>query len=71
MFQMLQDRLVKELALAGIRVVEAGNEFICDVCLRSQNAWFAVQAEQEGSAFVAMIWGRSERDPLHPGRVSG
>jgi hypothetical protein len=54
MFQTLQDRLVKELALAGITTVDAANAFIRDVYLPAHNARFAVKAEQEGSAFVAI-----------------
>ena len=54
MFQTLQDRLVKELALAAITTVEAANRFIGEVYLPAHNARFMVQAEQEGSAFVAI-----------------
>ena len=50
----LQDRLVKELASAGIATVAAANEFIRDVYIPAHNARFAVKAEQEGSAFVAI-----------------
>jgi transposase len=53
-FQTLQDRLVKELALAGITTVEAADQFIRDVYIPAHNAQFAVKAEQEGSAFVAI-----------------
>jgi transposase len=53
-FQTLQDRLVKELTLAGITTVEAGNRFIRDVYVPLHNARFSVKAEQEGSAFVAI-----------------
>jgi transposase len=53
-FQTLQDRLVKELALAGIDTVEAANLFIRDVYLPAHNARFAVAAEQPGTAFVAI-----------------
>jgi transposase len=52
MFQTLQDRLIKELALAGITTVDGANRFIRDVYLPAHNARFAVKAEQEGSAFV-------------------
>jgi transposase len=54
MFRTLQDRLVKELALAAITTVEAANAFIRDVYLPAHNARFAVKAEQDGSAFVAI-----------------
>jgi transposase len=50
----LQDRLVKELALARIATIAAANEFIRDVYIPAHNARFAVKAEQEGSAFVAI-----------------
>jgi len=51
-FRTLQDRLVKELALAGIATVEAANRFIAEVYLEEHNARFAVAAEEPGSAFV-------------------
>jgi transposase len=54
LFQTLQDRLVKELALAAITTVEAANRFLCEVYLPAHNARFSVPAEQEGSAFVAI-----------------
>jgi transposase len=54
LFGTLQDRLVKELALAEIATVAAANDFIRDVYIPAHNARFAVKAEQEGSAFVAI-----------------
>jgi len=54
LFHTLQDRLAKELALAGITAVEAANEFIRTVYVPAHNARFAVEAEQKGSAFVAV-----------------
>ncbi len=54
LFHTLQDRLVKELALAGIATAEAANEFIRKVYIPAHNVRFAVKAEQEGSAFVAI-----------------
>ncbi|MGE0226585.1 MAG: hypothetical protein AB7S57_25175, partial [Acetobacteraceae bacterium] len=54
LFQTLQDRLVKELALAAITTVEAANRFIREEYLPAHNARFTVQAEQEGTAFVAI-----------------
>jgi hypothetical protein len=51
-FQTLQDRLVKELRLAGITTAEAANAFICDVYLPAHNARFAVDPAGEGSAFT-------------------
>ena len=50
----LQDRLVKELALAGIATVAAANDFIRDVYIPAHNARFAAKAGHEGSAFVAI-----------------
>ena len=53
-FRTLQDRLPKELALAGITCVEAANRFLREVYLPAHNARFAVAAEQPGTAFVAV-----------------
>ena len=52
-FRTLQDRLVKELALAGIATPEVANRFIAEVYLPAHNARFAVAAAEPGSAFVA------------------
>ena len=52
-FGTLQDWLPKELALAGIRTVEAANRWLREVYIAEHNARFAIEAEQEGSAFVA------------------
>ena len=52
-FRTLQDRLVKELAEAGITEIEAANRFVAEVYLPEHNARFAVAPEQDGSAFVA------------------
>jgi transposase len=54
LFHTLQDRLVKELALAGICTVEAANRFLREEYIPAHNTRFAVKAEQEGSAFVAI-----------------
>ena len=53
-FHTLQDRLVKELALAGITGAVEANAFIRDVFIPDYNKRFARKAEQEGSAFVAI-----------------
>ena len=53
-FHTLQDRLTKELALAQIDTVEAANVFIRDVYTPAHNARFAVKAEQDGVAFIAV-----------------
>ena len=52
-FGTLQDRLPKELALAGITTVAAANRWLREVYIATHNARFAIAAEQEGSAFVA------------------
>jgi transposase len=52
MFGTLQDRLPKELRLAGITTLEAANRFIADVYLPRHNARFMATPEQSGSAFV-------------------
>jgi len=51
-FATLQDRLVKELRLAGITDLEAANAFIGEVYLPAHNARFAVPPAGEGSAFT-------------------
>ena len=51
-FGTLQDRLVKELKLAGITTAEAANAFIREVYLPAHNARFAVEPAGEGSAFT-------------------
>ena len=53
-FHTLQDRLTKELALAGIVTIEAANAFLRNVYIAAYNTRFAVAAEQQGSAFVAI-----------------
>jgi transposase len=51
-FQTLQDRLPKELRLAGICSIGSANAFIREVYLPVHNAGFAVAAAQPGSAFT-------------------
>lgn len=51
-FATLQDRLVKELKLAGVATIEEANRFIAEVYLPDHNARFAQPAEQPDSAFV-------------------
>ena len=52
-FLTLQDRLPKELVMAGIATVEDANRWIARVYIPQHNAAFAVEAEDPGSAFVA------------------
>jgi transposase len=51
-FRTLQDRLIKELALAGINDVDAANRFIAEIFLPDYNRRFAVAPAVPGSAFV-------------------
>ncbi len=51
-FRTLQDRLPKELSLAGIATIEAANRFLADRYLPEHNAAFAIAPEEAGSAFV-------------------
>ena len=51
-FRTLQDRLPKELALAGITTVAAANRWLAETYIPQHNAAFAVEPEDEGSAFA-------------------
>jgi hypothetical protein len=62
-FGTLQDRLPKELALAGITTLEAANRFLREVYLPDHNARFAIAAEHSETAFVADLAG-AHRDLL-------
>ena len=58
-FRTLQDRLPKELQLAGVTTVAAANRYLHEVYLAEHNASFAVTPEQPASAFVpvpAELW---------------
>jgi transposase len=52
-FRTLQDRLPKELRLAGITTIDAANRWLAEDYIAEHNARFAVAAEQDSSAFVA------------------
>ena len=52
LFRTLEDRLPKELALAGITEIDAANAWLRALYLPAHNARFAVAAEEQGSAFV-------------------
>ena len=54
LFQTLQDRLVKELALAGITTTDAANRFLREIYIPQHNARFGVTASELGSGFVAL-----------------
>jgi hypothetical protein len=57
-FRTLQDRLPKELALAGITTVAAANRWLAETYWPAHNAAFAVAPAEAGSAFVADRTGR-------------
>jgi transposase len=52
LFRTLQDRLPKELRLAGITTVEAANVWLKDHYKAAHNGQFAIAPEEEGTAFV-------------------
>jgi transposase len=52
-FRTLQDRLPKDLRLAGVTTVEAANAWLKAHYIAEHNAAFAIKAEQPGTAFVA------------------
>jgi hypothetical protein len=56
-FKTLQERLPKELALAGITTLEAANRFIREEYRERYNGEFQVAAREEGSAFVPWVGG--------------
>ncbi len=58
MFGTLQDRLVKELADAGIDTIAAANRFLSDVYLPAHNRRFAAAPAEPGTAFV--LWTGSD-----------
>jgi hypothetical protein len=58
-FSTLQDRLPKQLKLAGISTVEAANRWFSETYVAQHNKQFAIAAEQKGSAFVADNMGAS------------
>jgi transposase len=58
-FRTLQDRLPKELRLAGITTIAAANRFIAETYLPAHNAAFAVAPAEAESAFVPDRDGRA------------
>lgn len=52
LFATLQDRLVKELADAGIETMAAANRFIAETYLPAHNRRFAVEAAEPGTALL-------------------
>ena len=55
MFRTLQDRLPKELHLAGITEMAAANRYLIEQFLPTFTPRFTVQAEEPGTAFVPWI----------------
>jgi len=55
-FRTLQDRLPKELRLAGITTIEAANRFIRETYLGAHNARFAEVPADPASAFVPVAY---------------
>ena len=53
LFRTLQDRLPKELRLAGITTIEAANAWLKAHYMAEHNRLFAIASEEEGTAFVA------------------
>jgi transposase len=57
MFATLQDRLVRELADAGIETVEEANRFIAETYLPAHNRRFMAEASEPGTAFTPWTGG--------------
>ena len=53
LFRTLQDRLPKELRLAGITTIEAANAWLEAHYIAEHNRLFAIAPEEDGTAFVA------------------
>ncbi len=53
LFRTLQDRLPKEIRLAGIATIAVANAWLRETFMADHNAQFAIAALEEGSAFVA------------------
>jgi hypothetical protein len=53
LFRTLQDRLPKELRLAGITTIEAANAWLKTHYMAQHNRLFAIAPEEDGTAFVA------------------
>src|SRR3990167_8340732 len=54
-FRTLQDRLPKELALAGITEMAAANQYLAEQFLPAYTPRFAVPASETGTAFIPWI----------------
>lgn len=58
-FSTLQDRLPKELKLAGIDTVAAANRWFTETYMAEHNKLFTIATEQDGSAFVTDTMGEA------------
>jgi hypothetical protein len=54
-FRTLQDRLPKELALAGITEMAAANRYLTEQFIPQHNARFMVRATEPGTAFIPWV----------------
>lgn len=63
MFKTLQDRLVKELALAGVTDMDDANRFLKVLYIPMHNKRFAIEPQEKQTAFIPCI-GSSLRDIL-------
>jgi hypothetical protein len=57
-----QDRLVKELRLAGIKTVEAANQFLLETCLPQMNGKFSRPASDPADAHIPL--GNADLDEI-------
>jgi hypothetical protein len=52
-FRTLQDRLPKQMRLAGVPAIEAANAWLTATCIQDYNQLFAIEPFEEGAAFAA------------------
>ena len=70
-FGTLQDRLPKELALAGITTVEAANRWLREIYIAEHNAAVRDRRGAGGFGVRRRCDGRLAGDPVHPGGTDG
>ena len=70
-FGTLQDRLPKELKLAGIDTVEAANRWLSDIYMAEHNKRFAIDRRAGGFGIRGGCDGGVARDPVHSGGSDG
>ena len=70
-FGTLQDRLPKELKLAGIDTVEAANRWLAEATSRTYNKRFAIDRRAGGFGVCGRCHGCLAGDPVHPGGSHG